>query len=214
MSEATATGEPVTALVAAGVRDPRVLAAFEATPRAEFVSAELRDRAAFDEPVPIVHDQVTTQPSLLAVILEAVMLDGDETVLEIGTGLGYQAALLAHLAQHVWSVERWDDLARAARSNLSDTGVANVEVIVGDGTRGLPEHAPFDAIVVAAAFPDVPPPLVDQLAPGHRLVQPIGPGGCEDVVLFEKPEHRLEHIASITPAHFVPLYGEQGHEGA
>lgn len=213
MSEAAATAELLTALVAAGVRDARVLAAFEAAPRAGFLPAHLRDRDSLDEPVPIAHDQVTTQPSLIARILEALALDGDETVLEIGTGLGYQAALLAYLARRVWSMERCDDLAGAARLNLRESGIANVDVIVGDGTRGLPEHAPFDAIVVAAAFPEIPTPLVDQLATHGRLVQPIGPGGNGDVVLFRKSARGSECVASITPAHFVPLYGEHGYEG-
>lgn len=212
MVEAAATAELSATLVAAGVRDARVLAAFDATPRARFLPTGLRDRASRDQPVPIGHDQVTTQPSLIARILEALALDGDETVLEIGTGLGYQAALLAHLARRVWSIERWDDLAGAARLNLRQSGIANVEVVVGDGTRGLPEHAPFDAVVVAAAYPEVPLPLVDQLAPDGRLVQPVGPGGADDVVLFGKGDRGLRRIASVTPAHFVPLYGEHGYE--
>src|SRR5215218_1592120 len=211
MSERSATEDLMTALVGAGVRDARVLAAFEAVPRAAFVPAALRDRAGVDEPIPIARQQVTTQPSLIARILEALALGGDETILEIGTGLGFQAALLAQLGRFVWSVERWEDLAAAAQLNLRDAGVANARVIVGDGSRGLPEHAPYDAIVVAAAFPEVPPPLVDQLAVGGRLVQPIGPGGNEDVVLFGKLERGLERIASITGAHFVRLYGDHGY---
>jgi protein-L-isoaspartate(D-aspartate) O-methyltransferase len=214
MSERSATGDLRTAIVAAGVRDARVLGAFEAVPRAAFVPAGLRDRARLDEPVPIQHQQVTTQPSLIARMLEALALGGDETILEIGTGLGFQTALLAQLGRFVWSVERWEDLAVAAQRNLRDSGVANARVIAGDGSRGLPEHAPYDAIVVAAAFPEVPPPLVDQLAVDGRLVQPIGPGGDEDVVLFRKLERGLERVASITGAHFVRLYGEHGYAGA
>ena len=198
----------------AGVSDARVLAAFEAVPRAPFVPAELRHLAERDEPIPIGHGQVTTQPSLIARMLEALALDSDEAVLEVGTGYGFQTALLARLGRFVWSIERWDDLARAARLSLRGCGIANARVITGDGSRGLAEHAPFDAVVVAAAFPQVPPPLVDQLAPGGRLVQPIGPGGREDVVLFTKGERGLERVASIVAAHFVRLYGEHGYDAA
>jgi protein-L-isoaspartate(D-aspartate) O-methyltransferase len=204
------TGQ-LTAIAAAGVRDARVLAAFEAVPRSAFVPAGLRDRAALDVPVPIPHQQVTTQPSLIAQMLEALTLGGDETVLEVGTGLGYQTALLAHLGRFVWSLERWEDLARAAQVNLREAGIANARVIAGDGSRGLPEHAPYDAIVVSAAFPQVPPPLVEQLAIEGRLVQPLGPGGHEDVVLFKKAERGLERMASITAASFVRLYGDHGY---
>jgi protein-L-isoaspartate(D-aspartate) O-methyltransferase len=203
-----------TAVVGAGVRDARVLAAFDAVPRAAFVPVGLRDRARLDEPIPIPHEQVTTQPSLIARVLEALALDRDETILEIGTGLGFQTALLAQLGRFVWSVERWEDLAGAAQGNLRDFGVTNARVIVGDGSLGLPEHAPYDAIVVAAAFPEVPPPLVEQLAVDGRLVQPIGPGGDEDVVLFRKLERGLERVASLTGARFVRLYGEHGYAGA
>jgi len=163
-----------------------------------------------DEPVPIPHDQVTTQPSLVAKMVEALELGGDETVLEVGTGHGYQTALLAELARSVWSVERFPDLAETARDNLERHGAHNVEVVVGDGTLGLPEHAPYDAIVVAAAFPHVPDPLAAQLAPGGRLVHPLGPGGREDVALFEKGPRELVRRRTIVGAHFVRLVGERG----
>lgn len=210
MSEQS-TAALVTAVVAAGITDGRVLAAFEAVPRSAFVPVGLRDRASLDQPVPIAHDQVTTQPSLIARMLEALELRGGETILEVGGGLGFQTALLAQLGRFVWSVERWPDLARAAQRNLLSRGIANARVLAGDGTRGLREHAPFDAIVVAAAFPQVPAPLADQLRPGGRLVQPIGPGGDEDVVAFRKTERGLERTASITRAHFVKLYGDHGY---
>lgn len=195
---------------AAGVRDPRVLAAVEAVPRARFVPAELAGRADEDAPVPIPCDQVTSQPSLVARMVEALGLTGGERALEVGTGYGWQTALLAHLAGEVWSVERWPELAEAARANLAALGLDNVAVVVGDGTAGLPDHAPYDAVVVAAAFPEVPPPLAEQLAPGGRLVQPVGPGGDEHVVLFERGPEGLEPRRVLTGARFVRLFGRHG----
>lgn len=202
--------ELVAAILAAGVRDERVLRAFRAVPRAAYVPPDLAGWADDDRPLPIPHDQVTTQPSLVAQMVAALGLTGNERVLEIGTGFGFQTALLAELSRVVWSVERWPDLAGIARSNLERQGVRNVEVVAGDGTLGLPEQAPFDAILVAAAFPTVPPPLVTQLAEGGRLVQPIGPGGADTVMLFAKQGDMLEERGAITGAYFVRLYGTHG----
>jgi protein-L-isoaspartate(D-aspartate) O-methyltransferase len=196
---------------AAGVRDERVLAAMTELPRAAFVPPSLAGEAYFDEPVRIPHRQVTTQPSLVARMVEALELDGKERVLEIGTGYGYQTALLARLAREVWSIELWADLSAAARRTLAGQRIANVHLVVGDGSRGLPERAPFDAIVVSAAFPTVPEPLGEQLVAGGRLVQPIGRGGSEDVVLFRKGEQGLTRSRSLTAARFVRLYGEHGY---
>jgi protein-L-isoaspartate(D-aspartate) O-methyltransferase len=199
----------VDALVAAsreaGVRDERVLDAIGAVPRVDFVPDEHADLADLDTPIPIPHSQVTTQPSLVARMIEALALTGDERVLEVGTGYGWQTALLARLAGEVFSVERFADLAATARRHLA--GYENVTVVVGDGSAGLPDDAPFDAILVAAAYPNVPEPLADQLAEGGRLMQPIGPGGAEDVVLFEKRFGELERVRSVSGAHFVRLYG-------
>jgi protein-L-isoaspartate(D-aspartate) O-methyltransferase len=192
----------------AGVRDERVLAAIAAVPRVEFVPAEYAGGADFDAPIPIPNAQVTTQPSLVARMVEALALNGSERVLEIGTGYAWQTALLARLAREVFSVERFPDLAETARTALANH--ENVRVIVGDGSAGLPEHAPFDAILVAAAYPSVPAPLAEQLAEGGRLVQPLGPGGAEDVVLFAKKDGELRRIRSITGAHFVRLHGAHG----
>jgi protein-L-isoaspartate(D-aspartate) O-methyltransferase len=189
-----------------------VYEAVRTIPRADFVPVGERNVAYDDRPVRIPHGQVTTQPSLVAFIVEALRLGPDDTVLEVGTGYGWQTALLARLGRRVWSVERFPDLAAAARAALVRAGVENAEVVVGDGTQGLPDHAPYDAILVAAAFPRVPPPLAGQLAEGGRLVQPLGRGGLEDVVLFEKRRGRLERSASLTGASFVRLYGEHGFE--
>ena len=192
----------------AGVRDERVLAAIAAVPRVEFVPAEDVELAELDMPIRIPHDQVTTQPSLVARMVEALSLSGNECVLEVGTGYGWQTALLAQLAREVFSVERLVDLALTAQANLA--GYANVEVVLGDGSEGLPEHAPFAAILVAAAYPTVPEPLGEQLAEGGRLVQPLGPGGAEDVVLFEKDSGELRRVRSVSSAYFVRLYGKHG----
>ena len=196
------------AAVAAGVRDDRVLEALRAVPRAAFVPADLVHRAYVDAPLPIPHGQVTTQPSLVARMVEAARVRDSDTVLEIGTGYGFQTAVLAHLARRVYSIERHADIARTAAENLR--ALPHVEVVVGDGSVGLPDHAPYGAIVVSAAYLSVPPPLARQLAEGGRLVQPIGPGGAEDVRIFTKRDGRLVDEGSVTGAHFVRLYGEHG----
>jgi protein-L-isoaspartate(D-aspartate) O-methyltransferase len=194
----------------AGVRDHRVLDAIAEIPRADFVAADTVDRAYRDEPLPIPHGQVTTQPSLIARMIEALELDGGERVLEVGTGYGFQTALLARLADRVVSVERFPDVAETALQNLERAGVTNVDVLVGDGSAGAPEYGPFDAIVVSAAFTEVPGPLADQLTVGGRLVQPVGPGGQDLVALFERGARGLERKADVTWAHFVKLYGAHG----
>jgi protein-L-isoaspartate(D-aspartate) O-methyltransferase len=195
------------AVIAAGVRDARVLEALREVPRANFVPPKLAERAYLDLPLPIPHRQVTTQPSLSTKMIEALELSGSDRVLEVGTGYGFQTALLAHLSGFVWSVERWPDVAETAKENLARRGVTNVEVFAGDGTEGLPEHAPYDAVLVSAAFPSVPPPLAEQLAAGGRLVQPIGPGGQEAVMLFERGKEGLVRRHIVTGAHFVKLFG-------
>jgi protein-L-isoaspartate(D-aspartate) O-methyltransferase len=143
-------------------------------------------------------------------MLEALTLEGKECVLEVGTDYGFQTGLIALLARRALSIERFPDLAQAARHNLARQGIRNVEVVVGDGTAGFPERAPFDAIVVSAAFTSVPQPLVAQLLDGGRLVQPMGLGGRDEVTLFEKRGGAIERRAMITPARFVKLYGDQG----
>lgn len=196
---------------AAGVSDRRVLDAIGRIPRCAFVPPEHADRADVDAPIPIAHDQVTTQPSLSARMLEALDLTGDDHALEVGTGHGYQTALLATLAGSVVSVERFADLAAAARTNLERQGIETVEVIVRDGTRGWPPGAPYDAIIVSAAFPRVPSPLVEQLREDGRLVQPIGRGGADDVILFHRTPAGLRRVRRVCPARFVRLVGELGY---
>ncbi|MFU9036720.1 MULTISPECIES: protein-L-isoaspartate O-methyltransferase family protein [Streptomyces] len=201
----------VEAARAAGVTDARLLRALRTTPRVAFVPDSHRASAYVDVPVPIAHGQVTTQPSLVAMMVAALGLTGDEHVLEVGSGLGFQTALLARLAADVVGVERWADLAERARANLAGQGMGNAEIVVGDGTLGAPDRAPFDAIVVSAAFPEVPPPLAAQLRVGGRLVQPIGPGGQELVELYERTRQGLVRRRTVVPAHFVRLYGAYGY---
>ncbi|MFG1616151.1 protein-L-isoaspartate(D-aspartate) O-methyltransferase [Nonomuraea wenchangensis] len=191
-----------------GMTDPRLLAAFAATPRDRFVPPRSAVRAQFDEPIPIGHGQPTSQPSLIAQMIDVLRLSGTETVLEIGTGYGYQTALLARLARRVYSLERHADLAEHARANLAGVGVTNVEVLVGDGTAGLPAHAPYDAVIVSAAAPSVPAPLASQLAEGGRLVMPIASEIADIVTLYTKRQGRLTRLRTLTPAQFVPLVGE------
>jgi protein-L-isoaspartate(D-aspartate) O-methyltransferase len=200
----------VRVLRAKGIRDRRVLAAFREVPRARFVPPAAAGQAHLDEPIRIPHGQVTTQPSLIARMVAALGLTGTERVLEVGTGLGFQTAILARLAGEVISVERFPALAEQARANLAAAGPGQVTVVVGDGTLGVPDHAPYQAIVVSAASPGVPAPLVEQLAPWGRLVHPVGPGGQEQVTAFHKEAGRLVADARLTPAYFVPLVGAHG----
>jgi protein-L-isoaspartate(D-aspartate) O-methyltransferase len=188
-----------------------VLEAMASVPRAAYVPSGKGREAQRDRPVRIGGGQFTSQPSLIALMLEALEPRGEERVLEVGAGLGYQTALLAQLAAEVWALERLPELAQQAAANLAAQDVANAHVEAGDGSEGLPEHAPFDGIVVAAAHPRVPPPLVAQLAPGGRLIQPIGPSGHEDVALFHAtPEGGIVRVRSLVPARFVPLVGRHG----
>ncbi|GAA0654157.1 protein-L-isoaspartate(D-aspartate) O-methyltransferase [Kitasatospora atroaurantiaca] len=200
----------VQAVRRAGISDERVLDALRATPRAGFVPAHHVALAYTDTPIPIPHGQVTTQPSLSARMIEGLELTGTEHVLEIGTGLAFQTALLARLAADVVSIEMWPDLVRQARQNLAHQGIRNVELRAGDGSCGVPERAPYDAVIVSAAFLEVPPPLVEQLRLSGRLVQPIGPGGQEQVVSFRRTAAGLEHRQVLTWARFVRLIGRYG----
>jgi protein-L-isoaspartate(D-aspartate) O-methyltransferase len=197
----------VRAARAVGVRDERVLDAVRVVPRAAFVPADRIEQAYRDAPVAIPHGQVTTQPSLVARMVEAARVAACDRVLEVGAGYGWQTALLARLGARVCSVERWADIAKTATENLAAVGVENVEVVVGDGSRGLLQYAPYNVVLVSAAFPSVPAPLAEQLASGGRLVQPIGPGGAEEVVVFERGPRGLERRSVVAHARFVRLYG-------
>ncbi|HLZ91222.1 MAG TPA: protein-L-isoaspartate(D-aspartate) O-methyltransferase [Candidatus Acidoferrum sp.] len=191
------------------IADSRVLAYLEQVPRHEFVPAQFRDRAYEDAPLPIGGGQTISQPYIVAAMTAAARLHGDERVLEIGTGLGYQAAVLGNLARDVFTVEFRAELATEAAERLSRMSYTNVHVHCGDGTLGLPEFAPYDAILVAAAAPSVPVPLLAQLAEGGRLVVPVGGIENQDLLLIERfgdtfPSRVLE------PCRFVPLVGAHG----
>jgi protein-L-isoaspartate(D-aspartate) O-methyltransferase len=155
---------------------------------------------------------MTTQPSLSARMVQALRLAGTEHVLEVGTGYGYQTALLAKLAAFVTSIERWPDLAEMARQHLAAQKIINVRVLDGDGTEGVAAWAPYDAVLVSAAFPDVPDPLVNQLRIGGRLVQPIGSGGAERVTVFRRSADGLVSLDVVCHARFVRLYGRHGYK--
>ena len=193
-----------------GIGDERVLAAMGAVPREAFVPAELRHRAYADSALPIGAGQTISQPWIVAAICQAMELRGGERVLEIGTGSGYSAAVLARLAAEVVSVERQESLAATAVEALAELGVANVEVRVGDGSRGVPERAPFAAIAVHAAAPAPPPALLRQLEDGGRLVVPIAAGEAEMLTVLRRREDSFES-ATIGPCRFVPLIGEEGY---
>jgi protein-L-isoaspartate(D-aspartate) O-methyltransferase len=191
------------------VTDERVLAAMERVARELFVPEQLRDHAYDDAALPIGSGQTISQPYMVAKICEALALDGDEHVLDVGSGSGYQAAVLAELAAEVDTIERIPELAELARANLAAAGYDEVRVHVGDGTRGLPERAPFDAIAVAAAAPRLPQTLYDQLEQRGRLVVPVGRFGVQRLeVIVRSPEGPA--VLKTVPCRFVPLVGEEG----
>ena len=185
--------------------DRRIVDAFRVIDRKDFVPEHTKKGVYDDRPVPIPEQQTTSQPSLIAAMIDAAKVQPDARVLEVGTGYGFQTALLAQLAKSVVSLERFESLAEAARANLAGAGVSNVEVLVGDGWQGAPERAPFDAIVVSAAASEIPRPLVDQLAEGGGLVIPLRHAHGDAVYLFEKRAGDLIQVRLLTPASFVPL---------
>jgi protein-L-isoaspartate(D-aspartate) O-methyltransferase len=191
------------------LQDDRVLAAMERVPRDLFVPPKLRRRAYDDAALPIEGGQTISQPYMVAKICEALALRGPEHVLDVGTGSGYQAAVLAELAAEVDTIERLPELAELARANLAAAGYDRVRVHVGDGTRGLPERAPFDAIAVAAAAPRFPQTLYEQLEPRGRLVVPVGRYGIQQLEVIVRSPEGPAVIRSV-PCRFVPLVGEEG----
>jgi len=192
-----------------GIGDERVLAAMAEVPRERFLPERHRHRAYSDSAVPIGEAQTISQPWIVAAICQALELEGAELVLEIGTGSGYSTCVLARLASRVLSVERHDSLARSARQQLDALGVANAEVTVGDGSRGLPERAPFEAIAVHATAPAPPETLLGQLADGGRLVVPVALDSFDMLTLFRRQGDELRR-EEIGPCRFVPLLGEEG----
>jgi len=199
----------VEALRSQGIRDLAVLKAFSEVPRHLFVPPALRHRAYEDAALPIGGGQTISRPFTQARSLEVLELCGEERVLEVGTGSGYQAALLGRLVSQVFTVERLRGLATAALATLRATGAANVTVLVGDGTLGWSSLAPFDAIVIAAAGPVVPEPLVDQLTSEGRLLMPLGSEGSQRLILVRRGPQGLEQV-DLDPASFVPLLGRHG----
>ncbi len=187
------------------ITDPRVLDAIARVPRAEFVPEELREQALLDQPLPIGYGQTISQPYVVALMTQWLALKPEDRVLEIGTGSGYQTAVLAELAREVYSIEVIKPLADAARERLQRLGYANVHILHGDGALGWPEHAPYDAIIVTAAPAQIPPALIAQLAEGGRMVIPIGPEYAEQTLQVVVKRRGHVRIQAIAPVRFVPL---------
>ncbi len=196
-------------LIARGVRDPKVLGAMGKVRRERFTPPELRDSAYGDHPLPIGHDQTISQPYIVGYMTEALELTGEEKVLEIGTGSGYQAAVLAEIVKEVYTVERIAALSRGAREVLLELGYGNIFFKIHNGTHGWPEHAPFDAILVTAAAPEVPEPLIEQLKEGGHLVIPVGDRFSQDLIRATKSGGKAirEDLGGVR---FVSLLGEHG----
>ena len=202
----------VETLQANGIRDLAVLHAIDRTPRHLFVPTGVRHRAYEDSALPIGNAQTISQPSVHARYLELLRLTGKERVLEVGTGTGYQTALLSHLAAQVFSIERVSALYDKAREILRQLDVRNVSMLLGDGTIGWREYAPYDAILVSAGAPDVPTPLVDQLAEGGTLLIPLGNKDEQVLVSLERKDEAIVR-RDIAPVRFVPLWGTHGWQG-
>jgi protein-L-isoaspartate(D-aspartate) O-methyltransferase len=191
-------------LRARGIRDQRLLNAMANIPRHEFVEARYRGQAYEDHPLPIEAGQTISQPYIVALMLELLQLDPSSKVLEIGTGSGYQAAVLSKLAQRVYTIERHPELARQAAERLSQLGLSNVSVVTSDGSMGLAEQAPFDAIVVSAAAAQIPPSLFEQLREGGRMIIPVGPPEAQELQLVRKQAGKAL-ISLREQCRFVPL---------
>ena len=191
-----------------GIHNQRILNAMSRVPRHKFVSPEYWSQAYNDHPIPLGEGQTISQPYIVAVTLDALSLTSSDVVLEIGTGSGYQTALLAELCKHVYSIELHDSLAEKAKGTLAELGHNNVMTIVGDGTQGLPQYAPFDAIAVAAAASELPAPLLDQLRDGGRMVIPVGVPEVQQLQLIRK-QSGVPVITVLEGCRFVPLIGAQ-----
>jgi len=190
-----------------GITEPRVLGAMSSVPREKFVPKELRTSAYDDRPLPIGYGQTISQPYIVAFMTEQLQPRKDQRVLEIGTGSGYQAAVLSGLVAEVYTIEIVRPLAQRAEAVLRELGYKNVQVKAGDGYKGWPEHAPFDSIIVTAAPDHVPQPLVEQLKEGGRMVIPVGKSGAQKLYLLEKQDGKVLQTA-VTPVRFVPLTRE------
>ncbi|HEY5706578.1 MAG TPA: protein-L-isoaspartate(D-aspartate) O-methyltransferase [Terrimicrobiaceae bacterium] len=195
-------------LMAGGIRDPEVLKAMSEVPRHEFVPASLRSHAYADGPLPIGHGQTISQPFIVAYMTQALELGKEDIVLEVGTGSGYQAAILGKVAKEVYSIEIVPPLAESARAILSKLGFENVYVRLGDGYLGWPEKAPFDAIIVTCAPDHIPEPLISQLKEGGRLVIPVGERGAVQQLVLLRKENGVISKANMLDVRFVPMTGE------
>jgi protein-L-isoaspartate(D-aspartate) O-methyltransferase len=198
-------------IISRGIEDPRVIAAMKKVPRHLFVEEALQSQAYSDHPLPIGEKQTISQPYMVALMTEALQLKGREKVLEIGAGSGYQAAILAELAAKVFSIERIRSLAIKARKLLYELGYFNVEIRVSDGTYGWLEESPFDGIIVTAGSPDIPQPLIDQLAMGGRLVIPVGDAYVQDLIRVTQTEEGIRR-EDLGGCRFVKLIGKYGWE--
>jgi len=196
-------------IVRRGIKDPRVIAAMKKVPRHFFVPESMRSQAYEDHPLPIEEKQTISQPYIVALMTEALQLKGHEKVLEIGTGSGYQTAILAELADKVFTIERIPLLAEKARKRLEELGYKNIVYRIGDGTLGWPEEAPFDGILVSAAAPSIPQPLIDQLAMGGRLIIPVGDRLSQELVLVERVPEGIRK-SFLGGVRFVDLIGKWG----
>jgi protein-L-isoaspartate(D-aspartate) O-methyltransferase len=199
-------------IIARGITSPRVLEAFLEVPRHLFVPLNQRPYAYQDGPLPIGLGQTISQPYIVAYMTDKLELEGDEKVLEIGTGSGYQAAILSLQAREIITMERHPRLAEIAHRLLEDLGYDNITIQQGDGTLGLPDQAPFQAVMVTAAAPQVPDPLLEQLDEGGKLIMPVGGRGGQLLRLYRRLEGKI-HREDLTPVAFVPLIGDHGWEG-
>jgi protein-L-isoaspartate(D-aspartate) O-methyltransferase len=193
-----------------GIHDSRVLQAMQQIPRHSFVPNELQTEAYGDHPLAIGEEQTISQPFIIALSLQALQLNGAESVLEVGTGSGYQTALLSLLAKQVYSVERHASLAENASAALASLGVQNVKIRVGDGSQGWSEYSPYDSILVSAAAPAIPRSLVEQLSQHARMVIPVGPPHAQELLLLQKTDNEIR-TKTLDGCRFVPLIGSEGY---